>query len=169
MENLDASNNNIKQDISKQGISSLLIHFMNLLLAVMLSKQNDDDACVWYLINCLLDTSLGVMFNWILVRLIEVIARKNKIEELVSGCYYSRSITEFNDLNINYSIWAVQTGIWCIICSLMKLFIYFIMLSFPDSLEKLGSNMLKSVSIYPRLELIIVMVIVPFILNCVQV
>lgn len=142
---------------------------MNLLLAVTLSKQNDDDACVWYLVNCLLDTSLGVIFNWVLVRVIEIIARKNKIEELVSGCYYSQSTIEFNDNNINYSIWAIQTSLWCIISALMKLFIYFIMLSFPNFLEKMGTSMLSSVSVYPRLELIIVMVIVPFVLNCVQV
>jgi hypothetical protein len=142
---------------------------MNLLLAVTLSKQNDDDACVWYLVNCLMDTSVGVIFNWILVRVIEILARKNKIEELVSGCYYSRSTTDFNDLNINYSIWAIQTSLWCIISSLMKLTIYSIMLSFPEFFENLGTNLLSSVSIYPKLELIIVMVIVPFVLNCIQV
>jgi hypothetical protein len=142
---------------------------MNLLLAVMLSKQNQDDACVWYLINCLLDTFIGVIFEWALVRLIEVIARRRKIETLVSGCYYSRNTVEFDDLNIDYSIWAIQAGLWCIICCLMKLFIYAIMLSFPVQLENFGIALLQSVSIYPRLELIIVMVIVPFILNCIQV
>jgi hypothetical protein len=142
---------------------------MNLLLAVTLSKQNDDDACVWYLVNCLMDTSVGVTFNWILVRVIEVFARKNRIEELVSGCYYSQSTTEFNDMNINYSIWAIQTSLWCIISSLMKLTIYSIMLNFPSFFNRLGTSLLSSVSIYPRLELIIVMVIVPFVLNCIQV
>ena len=142
---------------------------MNLLLAVTLSKQNDDDACVWYLVNCLMDTSVGVIFNWILVRVIEVLARKNKIEELVSGCYYSQSTTEFNDMNINYSIWAIQTSLWCIISALMKLTVYFIMLSAPDFFENLGTYLLSSVAVYPRLELIIVMVIVPFVLNCIQV
>jgi hypothetical protein len=116
-----------------------------------------------------MDTSVGVIFNWILVRVIEILARRNKIEELVSGCYYSRSTTEFNDLNINYSIWAIQTSLWCIISSLMKLTIYSIMLSLPDFFERLGTSLLSSVSIYPRLELIIVMVIVPFVLNCIQV
>jgi hypothetical protein len=142
---------------------------MNLLLAVTLSKQNDDDACVWYLVNCLMDTSVGVVFNWILVRVIEVLARRNKIEELVSGCYYSQSTTEFNDMNINYSIWAIQTSLWCIISSFMKLMTYSIMLSAPDFFERMGTNLLSSVSVYPRLELIIVMVIVPFVLNCIQV
>jgi uncharacterized membrane protein len=142
---------------------------MNLMLAVMLSKQNEDDACVWYLINCLLDTCIGVMFEWVLVRLIEIIARRKKIETLVSGCYYSQSTVEFDDYNIDYSIWAIQAGLWCIICCMMKLFIYFIMLTFPAQLEHMGQSLLKGVAIYPRLELVIVMVIVPFVLNCIQV
>jgi hypothetical protein len=166
---MDACKFILKKDISKQMVSSLLIHFMNLLLAVMLSKQNEDDACVWYLINCLLDTFVGVIFQWILVRLIEVIARRKKIETLVSGCYYSRNTTEFDDLNIDYTIWAVQCGLWCIICAWMKMFIYFIMITFGPSLDKFGTSLLQSVSEYPRLELVIVMVIVPFILNCIQV
>lgn len=142
---------------------------MNLFLAVMISKQNDDDACVWYLINILLDTTIGVIFEWVLVRVIEVIARKNQIETLVSGNYYSQSTTEFDDYQLDYSIWAIQAGLWCIICSLMKLFVYFIMLTFPVILEDMGNAMLESISVYPRLELVVVMVIVPFILNCCQV
>ena len=142
---------------------------MNLFLAVMISKQNDDDACVWYLLNILLDTIVGMFFSWILIRIIEVIARKNKIETLVSGNYYSRSTTDYDDYNIDYYIWAIQTGLWCIICTLMKLVIYFIMLSCQDTLQRLGDSMLQGVAVYPKLELIIVMVIVPFLTNCVQV
>jgi hypothetical protein len=155
-------------DTSKQGISSLLIHFMNLFLAVSISKQNDDDACVWYFVNILLDTTIGVIFEWILVRVLEVIARKNKIEVLISGCYFASDTIIFDDYHIDYCIWATQAGIWCLISSLMKLFVYIIMLSSPIFLEDLGKSMLSSIAIYPRLELIIVMIIVPFIMNACQ-
>jgi hypothetical protein len=134
----------------------------------MISKQNDEDACVWYLINTLLDTTIGVISEWILVRIFEIFARKYSIEVLISGCYYSRNTTDYDDYHIDYSIWVVQTGLWCIICSLMKLVIYLIMLSFPDFLENLGFSLLKSVAVYPKLELIVVMVIVPFIMNVIQ-
>lgn len=154
--------------MSKQGLSSFLLHFLNLFLAVTISKQNDEDACVWYLINIILDTFVGIILEWILVRLIEVIARHNKVDTLISGCYYSRETTEFNDYNIDYSIWAVQTGLWCLISTLMKIFVYIIMLTFPDMLEQLGNSLLQSISVYPRLELIFVMIVVPFVMNCIQ-
>ena len=142
---------------------------MNLFLAVLISKQNDDDACVWYLINILLDTSLGVIINWIFVRLLEIFARKHKIEALVSGCYYSRETTSFEDYNISYYIWAVQASIWCAICFLMKVIIYFVMMKWTDRLEDFGKNLLSNIAVYPKLELLVVMVVVPLIMNCIQV
>ena len=142
---------------------------MNLFLAVLISKQNDDDACVWYLINILLDTSIGIIINWIFVRLIEVFARKNKIEVLISGCYYSRDTVNFEDYNISYFIWSVQASIWCVICFLMKVIIYFIMIKCNDKLEDFGKYLLANIAIYPRVELLVVMVLVPLIMNCIQV
>ena len=75
----------------------MLIHFLNLFLAVTISKENDEDACAWYLDNILLDTTLGVLFQYIMVRVLEIIARKLKIDTLISGCYYSIDSHDFND------------------------------------------------------------------------
>jgi len=142
---------------------------MNLFIAVLISKQNDDDACVWYLINILLDTSIGVIINWVFVRLLEIFARRNKIEALVSGNYYSRDSTNFDDYDINYNIWLIQASIWCFICFLMKIFIYLIMLNWNGLLKDLGKYLLKNIAVYPKLELMFVMVIVPLIMNSIQV
>ena len=142
---------------------------MNLFLAVLISKQNDDDACVWYLINILLDTSIGIIINWIFVRLLEIFARKNNIEALVSGNYYARDSTNFEDYDINYNIWLVQASVWCFICFIMKIFIYFILLHWNEILKNFGIYILSNVSEYPRLELMFVMVIVPLIMNSIQV
>ena len=144
------------------------MHFLNLFLAVIISKQNDEDACVWYLVNILLDTSVGVIFEWMLVRVFEVFARKYQIEVLISGCYYSMKTTEYDDLHIDYSIWVIQTTLWCIISSLMKFVIYLIMVSSPKSLENIGFALLENIAVYPRIELIVVMVIVPFVANVLQ-
>ncbi len=109
-----------------------------------------------------------MIFEWILIRLFEVIARKLQIDVLMSGCYYSRNTVEYDDLNIDYSIWFIQTGLWCLISTLMKFIVYLIMLSFPNKLEDFGNWLLSSVEVYPKLELIIVMVIVPFMTNVLQ-
>lgn len=155
-------------DVSKQGISSLLVHFINLFFAVLLSKQNENDACVWYLINILLDCTIGVVFEWILVRLLEIFARKYEIDTLISGCYYTRRTFEYDDYHINYWIWFIQCFMWCLISSLMKVLMYLISIVFTQRLQEFGNYLLEDLSYYPRAELIVVMVVVPFILNCFQ-
>lgn len=98
----------------------------------------------------------------------EIFARKFEIEVLISGCYFSRDTHVYDDYSINYSIWGVQTLLWCLISSLMKFVVYLIMLSFPKELENMGFAMLGSIAIYPKLELIVVMIIVPFVTNVLQ-
>ena len=85
-------------DISKQGISTLLLHFFNLFFSIAVSSENEDQ-CVWYLNNVLLDGTIGVLFQWIFVRCLEILARKFKIETLTSGCYYSYEQNEFSGKN----------------------------------------------------------------------
>ena len=112
-------------DISKQGISTLLLHFFNLFFSIAVSAENEDQ-CVWYLNNVLLDGTIGVLFQWIFVRCLEILARKLKIEALTSGCYYSYEQNEFFENTIDYSIWASQMGIWCLISTISKTLIYII-------------------------------------------
>lgn len=155
-------------DVSKQGISTFLLHFLNLFLAVTISKENDEDACVWYLDNILLDTTFGVLFQWILVRCLEIIARHLKVDALISGCYYSIDSKEFNDNTIDYSIWFSQMGIWCLISSLAKFFNYIILNACTDFFRWFGSKILESMMDYPKFELVFVMIIVPFFTSCFQ-
>jgi hypothetical protein len=135
----------------------------------LISKQNDDDACVWYLVNILLDTTIGVIINWVFVRLIDFFARRNKIEALVSGNYYSRDSLNFEDYNINYNIWFIQASLWCFICFLMKIAIYFILLHWNRILNNFGKYLLRNFAFYPKIELMFVMVIIPLIMNSIQV
>lgn len=133
-----------------------------------MSKQNDDDACVWYLVNIVLDCTFGLVFEWFLVRLTEIFARKYEIETLISGCYYTRKTFDFDDYHINYWIWFVQCFMWCLISSLMKVLVYLIMLMFSDSFQHIGEFLLKDIDDYPKLELVIVMIVIPCILNVFQ-
>ena len=68
-------------DISKQGILTLILHFFNLFFSVAGTSGNEDQ-CVWYLNNVLLYGTIGVLFQWIFVRCLEISERKLKIEEL---------------------------------------------------------------------------------------
>ncbi|MCQ2817369.1 MAG: STIMATE family protein [archaeon] len=155
-------------DVSKQGISTFLLHFLNLFLAVTISKENDEDACAWYLDNILLDTTFGVLIQYILVRVLEIIARKLKIDTLISGCYYSFDSNDFTDSNIDYGIWASQMLIWCLISSLAKFINYIIMNLFIPFFRWMGTSILISMQDYPKIELIFVMIIVPLLTACIQ-
>ena len=155
-------------DVSKQGISTFLLHFLNLFLAVTISKENDEDACVWYLDNILLDTTFGVLFQWIFVRCLEIIARHLKIDTLISGCYYSIDSKEFSDSTIDYSIWFSQMGIWCLISSLAKFINYIILNSATHFFRHFGTSILQSMQEHPKFELVFVMIIVPLLTSCFQ-
>jgi hypothetical protein len=50
----------------------------------------------------------------------------------------------------------------------MKFVVYLFMVAFPSGLENFGSALLEDISVYPRLELLVVMVLVPFIMNVLQ-
>ena len=155
-------------DVSKQGISTFLLHFLNLFLAVTLSKENDDDACVWYLNNILLDTTCGVLFQWIFVRCLEILARHLKIDILISGCYYSIDTTLFNDNTIDYGIWFSQMSIWCLISSLAKFINYILLNVASEFFREFGNGVLKSMHEHPKFKLVFVMIIVPLLTACFQ-
>ncbi len=154
-------------DISKQGISTLLLHFFNLFFSILVSSENEDQ-CVWYLNNVLLDGTIGVLFQWIFVRCLEILARKLKIETLTSGCYYSYEQNEFSENTIDYSIWASQMGIWCLISTFSKSLIYIILNVYIDFFNKTGGDILEKFKDNPKLELIFVMIVVPCITACFQ-
>lgn len=102
------------------------------------------------------------------MRITEIFARKYEIDTLISGCYYTRKTFEYDDYHINYWIWFIQCFIWCLISSLMKTLMYIITLIFPKELEDFGIYLLSDLQSYPRLQLIVVMIIIPFVLNCFQ-
>ena len=154
-------------DISKQGISTLILHFFNLFFSVVVTSENEDQ-CVWYLNNVLLDGTIGVIFQWIFVRCLEILARKLKIETLTSGCYYSYEQNEFSENTIDYSIWASQMGIWCLISTISKTLIYIILNVFIDFFNKFGGDILQHFKDNPKLELIFVMIVIPSLIACFQ-
>lgn len=59
-------------DVSKQGFGSIIIHFWNIALAVLfteLSTNVDDaDECAFYFITFVIDTVLGVVLVWLLLK-----------------------------------------------------------------------------------------------------
>ena len=79
----------ILKDISKQLISSLSAHILNIFLALILENLVEEgDGCLWYLVNLTVDTTFGVFLCFIFISIIEMFALRNGIDVLRSGEYW---------------------------------------------------------------------------------
>ena len=63
--------------MSKQIVSAAIAHLLNVLLAVFLSLDNNTDSCVWYFVNILVDTTIGVCICFLFMKIIDRIAKRN--------------------------------------------------------------------------------------------
>lgn len=70
-------------DTSKQGIGAILIHFTNVLVAPLFSG----DPCTWYVINFLLDSTIGLLILFIGIRLCQFLAWYKKMPAINFGVY----------------------------------------------------------------------------------
>jgi hypothetical protein len=73
-------------DSAKQAIAMLGAHFCNLLLAQLL-PINNTDKCILYLLNFLLDSTLGILIIYVLFKIIKLIVNYWNIVPLKTGEY----------------------------------------------------------------------------------
>lgn len=86
-------------------------------MAVLLSKEFSEDGCVWYLINIVLDTTIGTALCYSILYLVNRCAEKCGCPGLVSGNYYHKRTYQ-----INCGYWLLQLLIWCGIVSIVSSF-----------------------------------------------
>ena len=63
-------------DISKQAFGTTSTHFLNLFLSLFMSGEKADE-CVMYFIITFMDCTVGVVFTYIVMKLIECFAKSN--------------------------------------------------------------------------------------------
>ncbi|XP_015977319.2 store-operated calcium entry regulator STIMATE isoform X2 [Rousettus aegyptiacus] len=134
-------------DTSKQAIGMLFIHFAN----VYLADLTEEDPCSLYLINFLLDATVGMVLIYVGVRAVSVLVEWQQWESLRFG--------EYGD--------PMQCGAWFGQCAL-----YILIMIFEKSVVFIFLLILqwKKVALLnpienPDLKLAIVMLIVPFFVN----
>lgn len=76
-------------DTSKQGVSQLLAHIINVAISMQLSSQLSSDACIWYFTTNVLDNTLGVLLCLTILSLIEKKLLGPKFARYQSGNYYA--------------------------------------------------------------------------------
>ncbi|CAG2115897.1 unnamed protein product, partial [Medioppia subpectinata] len=71
-------------DTSKQGFGAIVVHFSNIIVAELVEGR---DPCTLYIISFLLDSSIGLLLLWLLIRLTEYLAVRYRYGPLVFGEY----------------------------------------------------------------------------------
>ena len=88
------------QDISKQVFSALLAHSINLASSEMIGTGNP---CVWYFVNIMLDTTIGVLMSYLMLRTMEYLIRDFFWFNFFCGKYYDEKEERFHMVS-----WSIQ-------------------------------------------------------------
>lgn len=133
-------------DTSKQGIGALVIHMANVYLAPLFQG----DPCTWYIINFLLDSTIGLFIIYIGIKTCQYLARKKKWDAINFGEYGAPKS------------WLYQTCIYVCLMVVVKL-ITTLIIQFDvwDNVK----NFVLSPFRDPRIELAVVMLVIPFFVN----
>ncbi|KAM7130409.1 store-operated calcium entry regulator STIMATE-like [Ciconia maguari] len=139
-------------DTSKQAIGALFIHFAN----IFLSDLTEEDPCSLYLINFILDATLGMLLIWLGVKVVSWIVQHKKYTYLVFG--------EYGDPP-QAAAWIGQCILYLLIMVFEKTVISLVLLI--PGWTKLQQILLGYIP-NPQLELVLVMLVVPFIVNAIM-
>ncbi|XP_007563407.1 store-operated calcium entry regulator STIMATE isoform X3 [Poecilia formosa] len=134
-------------DTSKQAIGMLFIHFAN----VYLSDLTEEDPCSLYLINFLLDASLGMLLIYAGVKAVSAVVEWKQWDSLRFGEYGEP---------VQCTAWLGQCILYILIVMVEKVLMMLFLL-IPQWKKLALLNPIKN----PDLELAIVMLIVPFFVN----
>ncbi|XP_056311488.1 transmembrane protein 110, like [Danio aesculapii] len=139
-------------DTSKQAVGALFMHFAN----IFLSTLTNEDPCSLYLLNFLLDATLGMLVIWVGVKVVSKIVEHKQLTLLMFG--------EYGDPP-RVSAWLAQCSVYLLIVALEKSVVTLVLL-IPGwtNLEEVVLDYIPN----PQLELAIVMLIVPFIVNSIM-
>ena len=74
--------------------------------------------------------------------------------------------TEFEDVDMK--IWLLQIAIWGIIVSVVKFILFFFQMFTAPILEFIADILIGWLLVYPRLKLLVIMMLAPFLLNVFQ-
>ncbi|KAJ1484015.1 vacuolar membrane protein-domain-containing protein [Baffinella frigidus] len=149
--------NVFKFDAAKNGIGAGLAHFINIFISVIFAGKTDP--CPFYLVQILTDTTLIVWLNFIILRKVEQHIQLEWGLNVASGDYGEPP---------NWRRWLQQVGVWCGVVVGCKLAAACVQWIFVVPLGQMGTIILSPLCFNPHLELFIVLVLLPLLLNAFQ-
>ncbi|RDB20002.1 Store-operated calcium entry regulator STIMATE [Hypsizygus marmoreus] len=148
-------------DVSKQVVGQMFVHGTNVLLSDLVSQYTSGNACVFYFLHILLDTTLGVAFIYVILRaLTHLFSEKFQLKGFESGVYGTPPAFKY---------WARQAAVYVLSLSTMKLLVILILILFPGIFQ-VGKWLLSWTRIGDgdTVQVIFTMGVFPIIMNILQ-
>ncbi|KAJ1920866.1 hypothetical protein IWQ60_006906 [Tieghemiomyces parasiticus] len=149
-------------DVSKQATGSAMVHMLNLVAAYLSGKSSHEDSnpCVWYFMNLVLDTTIGVYILYLYLHLLHAGVRRLGLEHMESGNYGTPP---------RAANWVKQSAVFFVALLSMKVTVMIALAVFP-ALAVLGRIFLAPFQHMgdPRLQVVMVMLVVPLVMNIIQ-
>jgi len=126
------------------------------------TKVSNGDECQWYCLTYIVDSTIGTFLNLSFLNVFEnIFQRRMKCcKHLIFGDYGDPPLL---------SKWIPQLVIWLIIVIIGKIIILLFLLNLIVSIDKGIKFLFQIFSHQPELELVMVMIVIPKILNSVQI
>lgn len=151
-------------DTGKQAVGSLLAHGWNIIFASALTTHYGSkfghDPCVYYLMNFVVDSVLGCVGNYVLLRTVEVVGGyfgKDGLRE--TGNYGPKGKKKFDRFGLQLAVW-----LW-VITVVKVVLLFIVIIPMQKQLYSAGEFLMSSFS--PRMELTMVMVFIPVTCNAI--
>eukprot|EP00457_Paulinella_chromatophora_P008509 gb/GEZN01008544.1/.p1 GENE.gb/GEZN01008544.1/~~gb/GEZN01008544.1/.p1 ORF type:complete len:387 (-),score=57.04 gb/GEZN01008544.1/:233-1393(-) len=149
-------------DVSKQGFGAGFAHVLNIMFAWGLAAYSSAaaDQCAWYFINFTADTFFGTVISWYQFKLLEHLAFRCRWKNLMhSGDYGDPP---------DYGMWSAQVVSWTCIVFISKGMIAGVLYASRHRLNDLGLQLAQPFRHHPDMELLVVMVMCPLVMNLIQ-
>eukprot|EP00302_Diacronema_sp_CCMP2436_P021237 CAMPEP_0179964956 /NCGR_PEP_ID=MMETSP0983-20121128/31607_1 /TAXON_ID=483367 /ORGANISM="non described non described, Strain CCMP 2436" /LENGTH=336 /DNA_ID=CAMNT_0021877721 /DNA_START=90 /DNA_END=1096 /DNA_ORIENTATION=- len=159
-------------DTSKQALSAGLLHLLNMLIAQLVGAMpgaKSHDPCVVYSVNLLFDVAVGTVVSYYLLR-----ASERALLRLAScGCCCCPQLLRICASTGQYGSlpqirrWLPQLLLWVLIVCVSKALCACIALR-TSLVMQLGTLLLQPLAPFPKMEMVVVMLIAPLFLSCLQ-
>jgi len=144
-------------DTSKQGFAGVLQHFVNLAFGVIFARSSSASECSWYLVNFTISVACGVVLLWGIMKGYNHCVNRYQINLLRSGEYGNPP---------SWKPWLAQLLIWGFFASGEKvLTAIVVIMPLHAHLDVFATYIEQPLLDFPALELLLVMVCAPVILN----
>lgn len=152
-------------DSSKQLMGAGMVHGLNILLSWALHERTSlGDDCDWYWLHIMIDTTLGVLIEVCLLRVLTYAV------ETLTGNYKDFRSGQYTNAagEIVVGRYLRQLAIWLTCAALMKIAITGLLYVMDTEAVSAARFVLGSVREAPRLKLVLVMIVTPLCMNAFQ-